>query len=117
MRYLMAVLLSAACAPARVKLTHLEDRVAVTIDGRPFGSLYFGRESNKPFFHPLTTASGVQYNHVTTAVGFASASDRRVHFGLGKDNTARELQILWPDGAVQTIKNLKADQILTVREP
>ena len=65
----------------------------------------------------LTTASGVQYNHVTTAVGFASASDRRVHFGLGKDNTARELQILWPDGAVQTIKNLKADQILTVREP
>jgi hypothetical protein len=34
--------------------------VIVTIDGRPFGSLYFGEEANKPFFHPLTTPGGVR---------------------------------------------------------
>ena len=34
----------------------------------------------------LTGESGrVQYNHATTAVGYASSSDKRVHFGLGAD--------------------------------
>jgi hypothetical protein len=65
----------------------------------------------------LTTYSGAQYNHVTTSVGFASASDKRVHFGLGKDMAARELQIVWPSGTVQVLRDIKADQILTVREP
>jgi hypothetical protein len=64
----------------------------------------------------LTTSSGAQFNQVTTAVGFASASDRRVHFGLGKDSVARELQIVWPSGTVQMIENIRADQILIVRE-
>ncbi len=31
----------------------------------------------------VTTASGTQYNHVNTAVGYGCASDHRVHFGLG----------------------------------
>jgi len=64
----------------------------------------------------LTTSSGVQFNQVTTAVGFASASDRRVHFGLGKDSVARKLQIVWPSGTVQMLENIRADQILIVRE-
>jgi hypothetical protein len=65
----------------------------------------------------VTTASGVQYNHVTTAVGYASASDRRVHFGLGRDTVVRELRIQWPNGTIQTLENIKADQVLEIREP
>ena len=39
----------------------------------------------------LTGESGrVQYNHVTTAVGYASSSDPRVNFGLGADRAERE---------------------------
>jgi hypothetical protein len=66
----------------------------------------------------LTGESGpAQYNHVTTAVGYASASDKQVHFGLGADRTAREIEIRWPSGARQVLSNLPADQVLKVKEP
>jgi hypothetical protein len=66
----------------------------------------------------LTGESGrIQYNHATTAVGYASASDKRVHFGLGADPTAREIEIRWPSGTRQTLTNVPADQILKVKEP
>jgi enediyne biosynthesis protein E4 len=65
----------------------------------------------------LVSDSGTQYNHVNTAVGYGCASDRRVHFGLGKDKVVKELTITWLSGAVQVLKDVAADQILTVREP
>jgi hypothetical protein len=66
----------------------------------------------------LTGASGrVQYNHATTAVGYNSSSDRRVHFGLGADAVVREIEIRWPSGATQFLKNVAADQFLEVTEP
>jgi hypothetical protein len=64
----------------------------------------------------VTTASGTQYNHVNTAVGYGCASDPRVHFGLGKDAVVAELRIDWPSGTVQNLRDVLADQILTVRE-
>ncbi|NWG11978.1 MAG: CRTAC1 family protein [Acidobacteria bacterium] len=64
----------------------------------------------------VVTASSIQYNHVNTAVGYACASDVRVHFGLGKESVVRELEILWPSGTVQTLKNVRADQILEIVE-
>jgi hypothetical protein len=65
----------------------------------------------------IVTASGTRYGQVKTAVGYGGASDRRVHFGLGADASVQELTIAWPSGKVQTLKNLAADQVLTVREP
>jgi len=65
----------------------------------------------------LESASGVQYNHVTTSVGYASSSSRRVHFGLGQDTVVTRLEIRWPSGVRQELRNVPADQILTVREP
>ena len=65
----------------------------------------------------LVTPSGrTQYNHVTTSVGYASSSSRRVHFGLGPEAVARKVEIRWPSGLVQTIDNIKADQCLRVTE-
>jgi enediyne biosynthesis protein E4 len=65
----------------------------------------------------ITTESGrVQYNHVTTAVGYASASDKRVHFGLGSDRRISEIEIRWPSGRVQLLKGIASNQILSVRE-
>ncbi|PYV48987.1 MAG: hypothetical protein DMG92_12270, partial [Acidobacteria bacterium] len=43
--------------------------------------------------------------------------DKRVHFGLGHDSVVHELEIRWPSGIVQVLKNMKADQILRVDEP
>ena len=64
----------------------------------------------------LTSASGQQWNHVNSAVGYGCASDRRVHFGLGKDVVVSEIRLEWPSGTVQVLRDVHADQILTVRE-
>jgi len=40
-----------------------------------------------------------------------------VHFGLGAETRIRELEIQWPSGAVQLLKDIPADQILKVAEP
>jgi len=66
----------------------------------------------------VTTASGrTLYSHVTTSVGFMSSSDRRVHFGLGDEDRVREIEIRWPSGVVQILKEPKADVVLRVQEP
>ena len=65
----------------------------------------------------LTGESGrVQYNHATTAVSYASSSDKRVHFGLGADAVATEIEIRWPNSGSQLLKDIPADQILKVVE-
>jgi hypothetical protein len=43
---------------AEVKMTRQQDRIAVSIDGKPFTTFYFGPETMKPYLHPLRTASG-----------------------------------------------------------
>ncbi len=64
----------------------------------------------------LTTANGSQYNHATTTVGYNSSSDKRVHFGLGSATKADRIEFHWPSGIVQVLTDVKADQILTVKE-
>jgi len=66
----------------------------------------------------VTTASGrVLYNHVSVSTGLMSSSDRRVHLGLGAESAISSIEIRWPGGHVQTLSDVKADQILRVREP
>ena len=66
----------------------------------------------------LTTASGrTLYNHVSVSVGFMSSSDKRVHFGLGQETKIESLEIRWPSGILQTLRNVAADRILKIEEP
>jgi enediyne biosynthesis protein E4 len=39
-----------------------------------------------------------------------------VHFGLGSANVVDTITLTWPSGIKQVLKNVKADQILTVTE-
>ncbi len=64
----------------------------------------------------VTTSKGTQLETVTTAGSYLSSSDKRVHFGLGSDTAAQTIEIRWPSGIVQTLKNVHADQILQVDE-
>jgi hypothetical protein len=64
----------------------------------------------------LQSKSGVQYNHMTTSVGYASSSDGPVHFGLGADIRADLVEIRWPSGIVQTIKDVAVDRVIKVKE-
>ena len=66
----------------------------------------------------VISASGMtQYFTVNTAVGYLSASDKRVVAGLGKDSVAKVIEIRWPSGIVQKFENVKARQYLKAVEP
>ena len=65
----------------------------------------------------LVTANGPQYATVTTASSYLSSSDKRVHFGIGKEALAQTIEIRWPSGITQTLTDVRADQLLQVDEP
>ena len=66
----------------------------------------------------VVTGSGLsQYFTVSPAVGYLSASDRRLTAGLGADAAATLVEVRWPSGVVQKFENVKAGQTLTATEP
>jgi len=82
--------------------------------------LLVGHKSNRDAIGAdvkLVTANGSQWATVTTAGSYLSSSDKRVHFGLESEKVAGKIEIRWPSGIRQTIKNIHADQILQVDEP
>jgi hypothetical protein len=107
-------------------VTSLDEKPRILLNSADNGNHWLlvntiGRRSNRDGIGAelkLTTASGrTLYNHVTTSDGFMSSSDKRVHFGLGTEKALESLEIRWPSGTVQTLKKVKADEILTVSEP
>jgi len=62
-------------------------------------------------------AGVTQFNEMTSATGYASSSAGPVHFGLGSSKRADELEIRWPSGVVQVLKDVQVDRILHVKEP
>jgi hypothetical protein len=64
----------------------------------------------------ITTSQGTQYNQASTAGSYNSSNDKRVHFGLGSAARIDMIELTWPSGTRQVLKNVKADQILTVTE-
>ena len=82
--------------------------------------LLVGHKSNRDAIGAVVkvvTAAGAQYATVTTASSYLSASDKRLHFGLGADATAKEIDIQWPSGKTQTLRDVKGDRFLVVDEP
>jgi len=65
----------------------------------------------------VTAGDESQWVTVTTSSGYLSASDPRAHFGLGAHSRADTVEIQWPSGRVLVLKQVAADQILTVEEP
>jgi len=80
-----------------------------------------GRHSNRDAIGAkikLTTAAGrMLYNHVSVSVGFMSSSDKRVHFGLGAEKQVQSIEIRWPRGAVQRLRDVAADRFVKIEEP
>jgi len=80
-----------------------------------------GRKANRDSIGAriiVTTSSGrTLYDWVSPSVGFLSSSDPRVHFGLGKETRAASVDVRWPGGGTITLKDVTADQFLTIREP
>jgi hypothetical protein len=78
-----------------------------------------GTKSNRDGYGALVTveARGKRWlRHCHSDGSYLSASDKRVHVGLGTETTATKVTIHWPSGTIQTLTNVKADQYLTVKE-
>ena len=64
----------------------------------------------------LTTGPNRQVRDVQSGSSYLAQNDLRAHFGLGTASRADRLEIRWPSGAADTIENVAANQIVTVRE-
>jgi enediyne biosynthesis protein E4 len=64
----------------------------------------------------LRAASPLQVQEVISQSSYYSHNDLRLHFGLGEDETADVVEIRWPSGQTETLKNVAANQILTIKE-
>ena len=53
---------------------------------------------------------------IKAGMSYLSSNDLRVHFGLGQHQKVDTLEIKWPSGLVQTVQNIRADQIVTIEE-
>ena len=65
----------------------------------------------------IVTKNGAQYNHMSTSFGYASSSAGPVHFGLGSNATVDLVEIRWPSGIMQQLRDVAGDRILVVKEP
>lgn len=65
----------------------------------------------------IETASGNQQRLASTAGSYLSASDPRIHFGLGEDAIVRVLRVRWPSGIQQELRDVEAGQLVSLTEP
>jgi hypothetical protein len=63
----------------------------------------------------LTTPDTTQINYVRSGSSYLTSNDLRAHFGLG-EATQADVEIRWPSGVIDRLNEVKADQILTVKE-
>ncbi|MFI5092957.1 MAG: CRTAC1 family protein [Candidatus Acidiferrales bacterium] len=65
---------------------------------------------------PGETKPHQQIDEVRSGGSYISQNDLRVHFGIGKAEKVELLEIRWPSGAVDTLKDVKPNQMIVVKE-
>jgi len=78
-----------------------------------------GTKSNKNgigSFVKITAGKLQQINEVRGGSGYLSQTDTRLHFGIGKEKAIDRIDIRWPSGLNQVIKNVDANQFMTITE-
>ncbi|HEY3457923.1 MAG TPA: CRTAC1 family protein [Bryobacteraceae bacterium] len=74
-----------------------------------------GTRSNRDGLGAKIRVNG-QTQYAQSGGSYLSASDKRVHFGLG-DQKKAAVEIWWPSGAHQQLKNVEVDRFLDIEEP
>jgi enediyne biosynthesis protein E4 len=64
----------------------------------------------------LTASGRTQTDELRSGGSYLSQNDMRLHFGLGSAARADSISVRWPAGRETVLKNVTADQILTIRE-
>ena len=65
---------------------------------------------------PDTTKPHQQIDEVRSGGGYFSQNDLRVHFGVGKAQRIDILELRWPSGLVETLKDIQPNQLIYVKE-
>jgi hypothetical protein len=73
-----------------------------------------GKKSNRDGLGARVSVNG-QTRFATTSGSYISASDKRLHFGLGADASAN-IEISWPSGVKQTLAGVRSNQFLEISE-
>ena len=87
---------------------HVEQSVAIHV---------CGVDAHAGFVLPIL--ADIQTTHMEQAEGgttYMSASDPRIHFGMGKRSKIASLVITWPSGQVNTLTKAPLDQIIAVKD-
>jgi hypothetical protein len=58
----------------------------------------------------------VQVDEVRSGGSYLSQNDFRLHFGLERRTSVDLIQVRWPSGAVDTLTNVTANKVVTVKE-
>jgi enediyne biosynthesis protein E4 len=78
-----------------------------------------GRASNRSAIGArikLTTGGRAQYGEIRSGGSYLSQNDLRLHFGLAAATKIETVEISWPSGARQVLKDQPCDRIITVVE-
>ena len=108
------------------------DVVTLDVDGVPALLLNLGGNSNHRVLFKLvgtksnkmaigarvTVTAGklVQFSEVSSGGSYLSQDDPRLHFGLGVEARMDQVEIRWPNGNTETLKDVPADFIYTIIE-
>ncbi len=65
----------------------------------------------------LSAGGKTQITQKKSTTGYLSQNDPRIHFGLAGNKLVDRIEITWPSGKVQELENIKANQILEIKEP
>jgi hypothetical protein len=64
----------------------------------------------------VTTPEGKMTATRLAGDSYLSSSDPRLHFGLAAHTAAAEIQVRWPSGRIQTLRNVAGDRLLEIQE-
>lgn len=65
----------------------------------------------------VETTAGRQVREINNTASYVSSNDVRLHVGLGAAKVIRQIEVVWPSGTRQVLKDVAVNQILTIEEP
>ena len=65
----------------------------------------------------VQTSNGLQVREINNVASYLSANGIPLHVGLGAVKTIQQIEVLWPSGTRQVLKDVAVNQILVIKEP
>ena len=78
-----------------------------------------GAESNRSAIGArvsVTTGQRVQIDEVMSGSSYYSQNDLRLHFGLGRAESADRVEVRWPSGESESFQAIEGNRLIYIRE-